>query len=49
MAARGLAGTVLVHKVLGAMANAPGVSLDELVEMGNSVVSSLAIVGTSLE
>jgi dihydroxyacetone kinase len=45
---RGLAGTVFVHKILGAMSRKPGVSFDELVRMGKLVVSNLVTVGASL-
>lgn len=45
---RGLAGTVLLHKILGAMSMVPGVSLDTLVEMGRLVASGLVTVGASL-
>lgn len=44
---RGLAGTVLVHKSLGAMA-AQGKSLLEIKAMGEKIVSGLATVGVSL-
>jgi triose/dihydroxyacetone kinase / FAD-AMP lyase (cyclizing) len=45
---RGLAGTVLVHKILGAMSRTPGVSFEELTHMGRLVSSSLVTVGASL-
>lgn len=45
---RGLAGTVFVHKILGAMSRKPGVSFEELVKMGQLVASSLITVGASL-
>ena len=44
--ARGLAGTVLVHKLLGAAA-AEGKSLSELASLGKSIVSALATMGVS--
>jgi dihydroxyacetone kinase len=45
---RGLAGTVLVHKVLGAMSTKPGVSFEDLVTMGRLVANNLVTVGASL-
>jgi len=45
---RGLAGTVFVHKILGAMSQIPGVSFEELVKMGRLVASNLVTVGASL-
>lgn len=45
--ARGLAGTVLIHKLMGAAA-AEGLSLHELVLVGRSAVESLATMGVSL-
>src|SRR5215471_14723934 len=44
--ARGLAGTVFVHKLLGAAA-AEGKTLTELASLGKAVVSSLATMGVS--
>lgn len=45
---RGLAGTVFVHKILGAMSKKPDVSFDALVGMGRLVASNLVTVGVSL-
>jgi len=45
---RGLAGTVLVHKILGAMSKKPGVTLEEVTKMGRLVASNLVTVGASL-
>lgn len=45
---RGLAGTVLVHKILGSMSSTPGITLTQLAEAGRLVVSNLVTVGTSL-
>jgi dihydroxyacetone kinase len=45
---RGLAGTVFVHKILGAMSRKPGVCFEELVNMGKLVASNLVTVGASL-
>jgi dihydroxyacetone kinase len=45
---RGLAGTIFVHKVLGAMSKRPGVTFEELVAMGRLVASNLVTVGASL-
>lgn len=45
---RGLAGTVLVHKILGAMSKSPDASLEKLATMGRLVASSLVTVGASL-
>jgi triose/dihydroxyacetone kinase / FAD-AMP lyase (cyclizing) len=45
---RGLAGTVFVHKILGAMSRKPGVSFEELVKTGKLVASNLVTVGASL-
>jgi dihydroxyacetone kinase len=44
--ARGLAGTVFIHKLLGAAA-AEGQSLNELVALGKTAVASLATMGVS--
>ncbi|UUX33432.1 dihydroxyacetone kinase subunit DhaK [Fundicoccus culcitae] len=44
---RGVAGTVLVHKILGSAARA-GASLDELVELGQQVVANIKTVGVAL-
>ena len=45
---RGLAGTVLVHKILGSMSSTPGITLTQLAEAGRLIVSNLVTVGTSL-
>lgn len=45
---RGIAGTVLVHKITGAMA-ASGISLDEIVRVGRLVVDNLVSIGASLD
>ncbi|KAK0118639.1 hypothetical protein ONS95_007520 [Cadophora gregata] len=45
---RGLAGTVLVHKILGAMSKDPNASLEKLASMGRLVASNLVTVGASL-
>lgn len=45
---RGLAGTVLVHKVLGAMSKKTRVNLEEHISMGRQVASNLVTVGSSL-
>ena len=45
--ARGIAGTVLIHKIVGAAA-AEGRSLAEVLEAGRTAVKSLATVGVSL-
>lgn len=44
---RGVAGTVLVHKILGAAAEA-GMGLAELKNLGEKVVENLATIGVSL-
>ncbi|MFT8871057.1 MAG: dihydroxyacetone kinase subunit DhaK [Sporolactobacillus sp.] len=44
---RGVAGTVLVHKVLGAAAEA-GLSLEELVALGQTLISSIKTIGVAL-
>ncbi|KAK5046878.1 hypothetical protein LTR84_007232 [Exophiala bonariae] len=44
---RGIAGTVLVHKITGALA-AAGSSLDKVVEVGRLVAANLASIGVSL-
>jgi dihydroxyacetone kinase len=46
---RGLAGTVLVHKILGTCSRDTGAQLPKLLELGNEVVSSLVTAGVSLE
>lgn len=43
---RGLAGTVLVHKILGALA-AQGKSIDELLAVGKQVIDNLVTCGVS--
>lgn len=45
---RGIAGTVLVHKILGAAAE-KGYDLDKLVELGNKVIKNLKTMGMSLK
>ena len=45
---RGLAGTVLVHKVLGAMSTDTKKSFDDILQMGRLVVDNLVTVGVSL-
>ena len=45
---RGLAGTVLVHKILGAMSRKSEVSIEVLASMGRLVISNLVTVGASL-
>ena len=44
---RGVAGTVLVHKILGAAAR-NGASVEELVELGERVVKNLKTIGVAL-
>lgn len=44
---RGVAGTIFVHKILGAAAS-KGLSLAELVELGNHVVKNLKTIGVAL-
>src|SRR5699024_4607082 len=44
---RGIAGTVLVHKILGAAAE-EGASLEDLKALGDQVVSSLKSIGLAL-
>lgn len=44
---RGVAGTIFVHKILGAAAG-KGLSLDELVELGKRVVGNLKTIGVAL-
>lgn len=46
---RGLAGTVLVEKVLGALAKQGKMSLQELYKAGEDVVNNLATVGAALD
>ncbi|KAI5456694.1 dihydroxyacetone kinase [Mariannaea sp. PMI_226] len=43
---RGLAGTVLVHKILGAL-SVKGKSIDELLDVGKQIVESLVTCGVS--
>ncbi|EXJ80155.1 hypothetical protein A1O1_08297 [Capronia coronata CBS 617.96] len=45
---RGLAGTVLVHKILGGYAKT-GASLDEVVKFGEQVCNNLVTVGAALD
>lgn len=45
---RGLAGTVLVSKILGAYSRVPGVGLDDVIRLGKQVAADLVTVGTSL-
>lgn len=45
---RGIAGTVLVHKILGAAAE-KGYDLDKLVDLGNKVIGNLKTMGMSLK
>lgn len=45
---RGIAGTVLVHKIVGAAAE-KGYSLDELEALGNKVIGNLKTMGMSLK
>lgn len=45
---RGIAGTVLVHKIVGAGAEA-GYSLEELEKLGNKVISNIKTMGISLK
>src|SRR5699024_5871202 len=44
---RGVAGTVLVHKIVGAAAEA-GLSLKELKDLGNQVINHMSTIGVSL-
>lgn len=45
---RGVAGTILVEKIVGAAAQADA-SLDELVELGNAVIKNTKTIGVALE
>mgnify|MGYP003635813478 CR=1 FL=1 len=45
---RGLAGTVLVHKILGAISKNPNATLENVASMGRLVASNLVTVGASL-
>ncbi|KAG4425537.1 hypothetical protein IFR04_001234 [Cadophora malorum] len=45
---RGLAGTVLVHKILGAISKNPNATLENIASMGRLVASNLVTVGASL-
>lgn len=45
---RGLAGTVLVEKILGAYSQQPGITLDNLLELGKEVSANIVTVGASL-
>lgn len=44
---RGVAGTVLIHKILGAAAN-DGIQLDELIDLGSRVNQNLYTLGVAL-
>ncbi len=44
---RGVAGTILVHKMMGAAAEA-GLSLNELKDLGDQVISSIKTIGVAL-
>lgn len=44
---RGVAGTIFVHKILGAAAD-KGYNISQLVQLGNSVVSSMFTLGVAL-
>lgn len=46
---RGLAGTVLVHKILGAMAAKATTTLDEILAMAKQITQGLATIGASLD
>ena len=46
---RGLAGTVLVHKIAGALAESQKVDLHSLAQVAHSVVASMVTVGASLD
>jgi dihydroxyacetone kinase len=46
---RGLAGTVLVHKILGACSRDTGADIAKLLELGADVVQNLVTAGVSLE
>lgn len=43
---RGVAGTVLVHKILGAAARS-GMELDNLIDLGQEVVKNIKTVGVA--
>ena len=45
---RGVAGTVLLYKILGA-ASVSGKNLDELCELGERVLSNMQTLGTTLD
>lgn len=45
---RGLAGTVLVHKILGALSSSQKARLSEVLALGQEIVANLVTVGTSL-
>jgi dihydroxyacetone kinase len=45
--ARGLAGTILIHKLVGAAATSEGKSLADLAAIGNAAIQSLATMGLS--
>ena len=46
---RGLAGTVLVHKILGAYSSQPGVTLADVLKLGKEIVQNLVTIGVSLD
>ncbi|KAL7947395.1 Dak1 domain-containing protein [Trichoderma barbatum] len=46
---RGLAGTVLVHKILGTCSRDTGADLSQILELGNEVAANLVTAGVSLE
>ncbi|RFU78149.1 dihydroxyacetone kinase [Trichoderma arundinaceum] len=46
---RGLAGTVLVHKILGTCSRDTNANISKLLELGNEVVQNLVTAGVSLE
>ncbi|KAL1899931.1 hypothetical protein Sste5346_002797 [Sporothrix stenoceras] len=45
---RGLAGTVLVHKILGALSSTQKTSLSDVLALGQDIVANMVTVGTSL-
>lgn len=46
---RGLAGTVLIHKILGAFSREPGATLSRIFDLGKLVAEHLVTVGASLD
>lgn len=46
---RGLAGTAIVHKVLGAASTQTGTSLESIVRLGHEINSNLVTIGASLD